>query len=97
MAWLSRFFWALLALLVFCLAGLAVNQEPISLKFVTWQTPQLSVFWWLLAAFSTGVLLGLVGISVVRARLGLKNRSLVKRLEASERELRRLRSVSYHE
>jgi uncharacterized integral membrane protein len=88
MAWLSRFF---------CLAGLAVNQEPISLKFVTWQTPQLSVFWWLLAAFSTGVLLGLVGISVVRARLGLKNRSLVKRLEASERELRRLRSVSYHE
>jgi hypothetical protein len=41
--------------------------------------------------------LGVVGISVARARLGLKNRSLVKRLEASERELRRLRSVSYHE
>ena len=69
----------MLALLAFCLAGLAVNQEPIALKFVTWHTPPLSVFWWLLAAFGTGLLLGLLGIS------------------ASERELRKLRSVSYHE
>ncbi len=97
MAWLSRLFWVLLALLVFCLAGLAVNQEPIALKFVNWHTPQVSVFWWLLAAFGTGLLLGLLGITIARARLGLKNRSLVRRLEASERELRRLRSVTYHE
>ena len=62
MSWLGRLFWALLALLVFLFATLAVNQDQIALQFVTWRTPELSVFWWLLLAFSVGLLIGLIGV-----------------------------------
>lgn len=97
MAWLMRFFWAAVALLVFFFAALAVNQEHITLEFLLWQTPQLSVFWWLLAAFALGLLLGLLGITVSSTRLGFKVRSLSKRLEESESELRRVRNMTLHE
>ena len=50
-AWLTRLFWGLLAVSVFFLAALAVNQEPVALQFLTWRSPVISVFWWLLAAF----------------------------------------------
>jgi len=97
MAWLSRIFWAVLALLLFFFAALAVNQEPIALQFLVWHTPQLSVFWWLLAAFALGLLLGLLGITVSTTRLGFKNRSLSRRLQESERELRQARNLTLHE
>ena len=94
---MSRLFWAAVALLVFFFAALAVNQEYIALEFIVWQTPSISVFWWLLAAFALGLLLGLLGITVLSARLGFKNRSLSKRLEESESELRRVRNMTLHE
>jgi len=97
MAWLSRFFWAMFALLLFFFAALAVNQEHITLEFLVWQTPRMSVFWWLLAAFGLGLLLGLLGITVLSTRLGFKNRSLSKRLDESESELRRVRNMTLHE
>ena len=97
MAWLLRFFWAVVALLLFFFAALAVNQEHIALQFLVWQTPRVSVFWWILTAFVLGLLLGLLGITVLRARLGFKNRSLTKRLEESENELRRVRNMTLHE
>ena len=34
--------------MAFFLAALAVNQQPLSLHFLNWQTPTVSVFWWLL-------------------------------------------------
>jgi uncharacterized integral membrane protein len=97
MVWLLRFFWALVALLLFFFAALAVNQEHIALEFLVWQTPRVSVFWWILAAFVLGLLLGLLGITVLSARYGFKNRSLTKRLEESENELRRVRNMTLHE
>jgi hypothetical protein len=93
MNWLSRLFWVLLALLVFLFAALAVNQEQIALQFVTWRTPEVSVFWWLLAAFSAGLLVGLIGIAWSTTRLSLKIRGLNKRLTATERELNKLQQT----
>lgn len=97
MAWLLRLIWALLALLAFFLAALAVNQEPLSLRFLNWQTPALSVFWWLLAAFAGGLLLGLLGITVVSARHRLRERGLTKRLNQAQTELQRVRNATLHE
>jgi uncharacterized integral membrane protein len=96
-AWLLRLFWAAVALLLFFLAALAVNQNDIALEFLVWRTPSISVFWWILAAFAMGLLLGLLGMTVVSVRLGFKNRLLAKRLEESERELRRVRNITLHE
>lgn len=97
MSWLSRLFWTALALLFFVFAILAVNQEDIALEFLVWQTPTISVFWWLLASFAAGLLLGLLGIAVSSARLGLRNRSLSRRVKEAEKELRRLRNMMLHE
>jgi uncharacterized integral membrane protein len=80
--------------MVFFLAVLAVNQDPVSLKFLTWQTPEWSVFWWLLAAFGLGLLLGLLGITVLSTRLSLKNRKLTKQLGNAEQELRKVRNLT---
>lgn len=91
MSWLGRLFWAVLAVGVFLFAALAVNQDKIALHFVTWQTPQWSVFWWLLLAFLLGLLLGLLGIAWSTARLSLRNRRINKRLNDAEREIARLR------
>ena len=91
MAWLSRLLWALAALVLFFFAALAVNQDSIALKFLVWQTPEVSVFWWLLAAFLLGLLLGLVGMVVGSARSGLKRRRLQHQLSASEKELHKLK------
>ena len=83
--------------MLFFLAALAVNQDPVALHFLNWQTPMLSVFWWLLGAFGGGLLLGLLGITVVNARQRLKNRSLAKRLAEAESELHRVRNMTLHE
>ena len=94
MSWLSRLFWVSLAVVAFFLAALAVNQEPVVLQFLSWQTPSLSVFWWLLAAFGLGLLLGLLAITVLTTRLSLKNRKLSKQLGHAEQELHRVRNLS---
>lgn len=94
MSWLSRLFWVSLAVVFFFLAALAVNQEPVVLHFLTWQTPSISVFWWLLAAFGLGLLLGLLAITVLTTRLSLRNRKLSRQLGQAEQELHRVRSLS---
>ena len=94
MSWLARVFWALLAIILFFLAALVVNQEPVALRFLTWQTPSLSVFWWLLAAFGLGLLMGLLGITVLTTRLSLKNRKLSRQLGNAEQELHKVRKAT---
>jgi uncharacterized membrane protein YciS (DUF1049 family) len=97
MTWLARLFWAVLAILFFLLAALAVNQSPISLQFLKWQTPELSVFWWLLAAFGLGLLVAVIGYTVLATRLSLRNRKLTKQLGNAEQELRKVRNLALHE
>lgn len=94
MSWLGRLFWVTLAIICFFLAALAVNQDPVVLHFLSWETPSLSVFWWLLAAFGLGLVLGLLGFTVLSARLGLKNRRLSRQLGQAEQELQRVRNFS---
>lgn len=94
MSALARLFWVTLAVIAFFLAALAVNQEPVVLHFLSWQTPSLSVFWWLLAAFLLGLLLGLLGITVLTTRLSLRNRKLTKQLGNAEQELHRVRNLT---
>jgi uncharacterized integral membrane protein len=94
LSWLARVFWALLAIGLFFLAALAVNQEPVELRFLAWHTPTLSVFWWLLCAFLLGLLVGLVGITVLTTRLSLKSRRLNRELREARQELHRVRRSS---
>ena len=91
MAWLIRLFWAALALVVFLFAALAVNQGHIALEFLVWRTPEISVFWWLLAAFASGTLIGIAGLTLVSMKQGLRTRRLTKQLEERDQELQRLR------
>ena len=94
MTWLAKLFWAVLAILLFFLAALAVNQEPVALHFLNWQTPEWSVFWWLLAAFGLGLLMGLFGITVLTTRLSLRNRKLTRQLGHAEQELHKVRNLT---
>ena len=41
MAWLLKLLLAVLAVLVFLLAALAVNQQEITVQFLRWQTPTI--------------------------------------------------------
>ena len=91
MTWLRRALVVLLALVLFLFAVVAVNQEQISLKFLAWQTPALSVFWWLLVALLLGLLLGLVAAVGMAAKRAMRNRRLAKELQGANEELQRLR------
>ena len=97
MKWLTRLFWLAIALLAFLFAVLAVNQSPIALEFLAWRTPEISVFWWLFAAFVLGLLLGIAGITLSSMKVGLRNRRLAKELDERDKELHRLRNLTLHE
>ncbi|HAL42959.1 MAG TPA: hypothetical protein DCP57_10975 [Gammaproteobacteria bacterium] len=86
MAWLKRLLMVITALVGFALAALAVNQEQVALTFIDWQTPfTLSIFWWMLMALVSGIILGwsynLLRTIPLRIRLR-QQRSEVARLES---------------
>lgn len=81
-------------LLVALLAALAVNQEPVSLRFLVWHTPQWSVFWWLFIAFAAGGVLGHVLAMFSTVPIRLERRRLHKSLVSAEQELSTLKSSS---
>ncbi|MCP5181356.1 MAG: DUF1049 domain-containing protein [Pseudomonadales bacterium] len=89
---LRRLLWVVVLLFVAVLAAVAVNQQPVSLKFLVWQTPQWSVFWWLLVAFVAGGLLGhaLALLSTIPTRID--RRRIRKSLQVAEGEVARLRT-----
>lgn len=94
MKFLIRLCWVLLGVMLFCFALLAVNQTQVALRFLSWQTPEVSVFWWLLAAFVTGLLAGALGVGLSSLRLRLRQRSLGRELQASKGELQKLRALT---
>jgi uncharacterized integral membrane protein len=97
MTWLGRLFWVTTLVIVFLFCAIAVNQSEISLTFLIWRTPQWSVFWWLLIAFGCGLLIGVMGIPLTRARHTLKHRRLRKELSASNQELAKLRNLNIND
>ena len=91
-----KLLWAVLAILVFAFALLAVNQGQIALRFLRWETPEVSVFWWLLAAFLLGAVFATIGCSMTAMRLRMRQRLLNRQLDATQRELQNLRSPTPH-
>lgn len=97
MTWLGRLLVAVLAAVAFGFAALAVNQNEVALRFLAWETPAISLFWWLLLTFGVGLAIGLLGMGFVSVRARFRQRSLSRRLDASEQELRKLRNLSLHD
>lgn len=94
---LGKLLWVALAVLIFCFALLAVNQRQVSLEFLAWHTPEVSVFWWLLLAFLVGALVSAIGCSLASMRLRMRQRALNKELDASRRELEKLRNLTFQD
>ena len=92
LTWFRRALTVIAALVLFLLAVVAVNQEQIALKFLAWQTPALSVFWWLLIALLLGLGLGLAAALGMTARRSMRNRQLQKALRTANEELERIRA-----
>lgn len=97
MKWISRLFWLLLLIAAFTLALLTVNQQQVELVFLNWKTPQLSVFWWLLIAFSSGLTLGLIPAMINSAKHVLQQRRLSKEIKARDKEIEQLRDLKSSE
>lgn len=81
------------ALVVLVFGMLAVNQESVSLRLLDWQTPEVSVFFWLLAAFALGLSAGVVGMMLSGVKHRLERRKLNKTLAAQTKEIAALKSV----
>lgn len=90
----ARWITALAFILVVLVSVLAVidNQGVVALHFLSWATPQISIYWWLVGAFAIGVMVGWIsaGVRVLRALSG--NRRLRRDLDRSKTELERFKS-----
>lgn len=81
-------------LLAFVFAALSVDQQEVALTFVIWQTPEWSVFWWLLIAFAMGLAFGWLNGVWVNVKHRIRNRKLRQELLTSTTELERVRSLT---
>lgn len=79
-----RLLLGLAALALFLLAIVAVNQERVSVRFLAWRTPEWSLFWWLLIAFSAGVVCGVLALLPARAKGALQARRLRKQVRQAQ-------------
>lgn len=91
MARVRRFVLTLLVVLLVLFAMLFTlnNQEPVSLDFLFYQTPPLSVALWLVLTLILGVILGAAAASVTVARSRMARRRTEKQLKRSEKTLKR--------
>ena len=78
---------ALIASALFLFAVIAVNQEQVSLRFLTWRSPEWSLYWWLLIAFLAGAAVGAAALLPGRARGALRVRRLGKALDEAKRQV----------
>ncbi len=72
------------------------NQTPMTVRFLNYQGPQWPSFWWLLAAFGSGTLLGLALCAASLLRNRVSQRRLRRSLRRSELELDQLRGDFRH-
>src|SRR5690606_4398308 len=80
----------LLVALVFSLN----NRTAVSVDFLTYQTPELSLALWLIGALALGAVLGMTVGSLASFRSGQSRRRLKKKLEETEKSLERQRSAN---
>lgn len=91
---LSGFF--LILMFVISAAFSYFNSTPVIIKFANWQLPPVPVSVWIIGAFVTGGMLGLLlGLGIFR---NLKSRSEIRRLrrllDQAEQEVQQLRRTS---
>ena len=94
---LQRLLWLLLILLLVTIglgASLFANQDPVALTFMIWQTPAISVFWWLIVALGIGVIIGVFSGFWMSVQRRLEVRRLRRSLATANAELERLRDVT---
>jgi len=93
---LSRWITAIAFILVVVISVLAVidNRGRVALHFLSWATPEVSIYWWLVGAFAIGVSVGWIsaGVRILRTLSG--NRRLRRDLDRSHTELARAKSES---
>ena len=87
MKWIKGFSLTLCLISVALFATLAVNQQPVSLRFLDWTSPPVDLFWWLLGAFGFGVLVGwlMAGYSLLRMKFA--ERRALRDKDAARAEL----------
>ncbi|MEM1433218.1 MAG: lipopolysaccharide assembly protein LapA domain-containing protein [Pseudomonadota bacterium] len=76
---------ALACMLVLGLLG--QNQAQVSLRLLEYQTPEYSVFWWLLAAFGAGLSLGLLLLLISNLKHLFEQRAVVKEVKQRDKEI----------
>jgi uncharacterized integral membrane protein len=91
MGFLSRLAWFFIGLFVFSFAVLAVNQEQIALRFLAWETPPASLFWWILLGFVAGLAIAGTSGALVSFRHRRSARVLARQLAAAQQEIERLK------
>ncbi len=83
-----RFLVGIVALALFLLAVVAVNQEQVSVRFLSWKTPEWSLYWWLLIAFFAGVGVGALTLLLSPTKGALAMRRLRKQWQEAEARAR---------
>lgn len=75
-----------------CILAVVDNRGRVALHFLDWATPELSVYWWLVGAFGSGVVVGWLGAGVQVLRAYAGNRQLRRQLGRSQVEMARAKS-----
>jgi uncharacterized integral membrane protein len=95
-----RWLWRVMLIVTFILAALisAVafmdNADAVSLKFLEWQSPLVSIYWWILFALTAGFISGSVVLYATTVKIRISERKFRRELLATQQELERLKGLS---
>ncbi len=90
----------LLLVIVFIGAGVLLrvdNPDPVSVRFLNFESPSIPVFWWLLGSLLAGVGVGFALAFVGFLRGKYTERQLRRELNLNKEELHRIRTLSLHD
>ena len=82
----------IILLLLFALVFSLNNQTTVSIDFLTYKTPELSLAFWLIGTLLVGALLGMIVGSAASYRAGRSRKQLERKLEHSQKALERQRN-----
>lgn len=87
----------LLAVLMLCILAVGIllgmdNQQPITLRFLDWQTPETSLYFWLLISLAIGFLAGSLLSAVGLMKQALRIRKLENLLTQSKQQVQNIQT-----
>mgnify|MGYP003125922642 CR=1 FL=1 len=83
-----------IVLLLIALVFSLNNRTSVSIDFLTYQTPEMSLAIWLIGALAIGVIIGLTVRSLASFRAGRSRRHLEKKLQQTQKALEQQRGVN---